>query len=301
MSLFLKSMTGYGNYSLQSAVGLFEAEVQGVNRRYREVALHLPRSLLRFESALRREVEGSVGRGQVNLAIHWRPSEQVAPTLIVNVPFVRRLKEAYGAVAGELGITEPLRLADVIDQEELFFRDNGLKEESMILEALLTVTRGALEAFIAMRLQEGQWLAQDLVERLREIRSACGAIAQRARGMTEIVQQRLQKRTAPYFSEANSEDRERLLKEIVLIADRVDISEELVRSESHFTLFEAALAAPFQLATDTKGKRLDFLIQECGRELNTIGSKAQDAEVARHVVDAKTALERMREQVQNIE
>lgn len=291
-------MTGFGRASCNSPSGTYVVEIQGLNRRFLEINISLPKSLLRFELALKKVIEERVGRGQVNVSIKWEPAEKNAPEVKVNFKLARSLFSAFLSLANEFSLEKP-KLNNLLSEEGVLFFEDRIEED--ILKDLKEAVDLALTSFMKTREEEGAFLAKDLQNRLVKLSILIDKIDAESKTVVEKFREKLEKRVAPYISKERVEDRELLMKEIVLFADRADISEEMVRFRGHLAGFEKALALKPKEASDTKGKRFDFLLQELHREINTLSNKAQGLEISQLAVEAKWELEKMREQVQNIE
>lgn len=295
----IRSMTGFGRAAFEVDQVAFEIELRCVNHRYFDLRTRLPRMLAGFEPDLRACVQERFARGKVDAVVQIAPTggstQRIQIDLQVVEEYLRageRLKQQYG-VSGDLDLDDLLALPGVARQVETELPERALKQ------ALLDGAARAVEAADAMRTAEGASLERELLGRL----DAIVAIAAELEGRADLIQQRvrekLRKRSEQLAQETGLLDDARLHQEIVLAADRLDITEEIVRLRSHVEQFRSAAgeAGPGRPV----GRRLDFLLQEMGREVNTIGSKGGDAPVAHLVVDVKTELERIREQVQNVE
>ncbi len=293
-------MTAYGRGVTTFPYGTLSAEIQSVNRRYLEVNVNLPRLLTRFETALRKKVAARVGRGMVNLFISWRSDAQTPVKVLPNLSLAKGVKTAYEQIAYDLGIDPEMDLSLLAGQKDLLLFEEEIPEEAGFEAALEQSLDGALDAFLEMKENEGKTLSKDLYERTESLNGMLEVIEKLAPGGTEKYRQKLTDRLAELF-EGSLENEERILREVALYAERIDITEELVRFKSHIEQFRQMLEKPLEDATETRGKSLDFMIQELNREINTIGSKGSDLAITQQVVKAKSELEKMREQVQNIE
>jgi uncharacterized protein (TIGR00255 family) len=296
----LKSMTAYGRGSALFPYGRFTIELQSVNRRTLEINLTCPRLFAQFEIEMRKLIAASVGRGVVTATLLWRMDEKQPVTIVPNLSLARSLKNAWERIASELGIEGGVTATLLAQEKDLFFHEEQIGDERVYKEALQRALKEALDALIVMKEQEGEVLAADLKERLSSLREGIGEIAIHSSQGVEKYRQKLTTRLTELFSGA-VENEERILREIAVYAERVDITEEIVRFKAHLDRFEHLLDSPLESETETRGKVLDFLIQELLREINTVGSKASDLAIAQLVVMMKGELEKIREQVQNIE
>jgi uncharacterized protein (TIGR00255 family) len=288
----IKSMTGFGAADGTVGGAPVSVEVRSVNHRFFTPSLKLPGAFSRWEGEVRDMVRRSVSRGHITVFARVErgsaPSVQVDETLFA--AYARRLEELRSShgIEPPVDVATILRMPEVISAEE---REAGSSGE------LLGILGQALAAFNAMRAAEGARLGDDLRERLATIESDVEAIARRA--PDRVVEQR--DRLARAVSELAggvAVDEQRLVQEIAFLADRIDVQEELTRFRSHLSAFRDTLDSP---PADGVGKRLGFLLQELLREANTTGSKANDMQITRHVLAIKEELERIREQVENLE
>jgi uncharacterized protein (TIGR00255 family) len=295
----IRSMTGYGRSAFNVEGVGFEVEIRTVNHRYLDVRVKLPRLLSDRELDVKARVQGVLSRGKVDLGVAMAGGAAPTQRLRLDLETAHQYVEAArtlaesASVTGSLDVTSLLSLPGVarFEERELSVEDLG--------EGLLDAVGRALDALDSMRRREGEALAREFAERLARVRELAGALESRSAAVQEAVRERLRKRAESLRQETGLLDEARLHQEIVLAADRLDVIEEIVRLRSHVDQFE-------QITSEAEsgqpvGRRLDFLLQEMGREANTIGSKGSDAPVAHDVVELKTELERIREQVQNVE
>jgi uncharacterized protein (TIGR00255 family) len=291
----IKSMTGYGRREAVVGSGSVVVEVRAVNHRFCEIVTRLPRTLAALEEDLKKAVQRRCQRGRIELTVSLGGDREGGKTLRLD----RSLARQYYRVLREL--QKEFRLGGTIDVSLMAaFRDVFSMSEQPVETPRLarTVTRllgGALSDLDAMRSREGRALASDVTARLRAIRTEKEAIQARAPHVVRAYFERLKTRVANLAGQ-DPVDPGRLHQELAQYADRCDITEELTRLDSHLAQFASVLKG-----RDAVGRTLDFLLQEMGREVNTTGSKANDAEIATHVVQIKGELEKIREQVQNIE
>jgi uncharacterized protein (TIGR00255 family) len=295
----LRSMTGFGRATARAGTTEATVEVRAVNGRFAEVAVRAPRALNAFEPAIQTGVKEALGRGNVAVSITLQRRSEAAP-LAINREAARQyarllldLRDASGLRPEEAPVTldHLLRYPEVLAAPA---DDDDDAERTEAWAAVEPALAAALDALDAMRLQEGRALAEDMAHRLALIEEALAEVEGRAPRRVEEARARLRERLEDLLGDERV-NRDRLETEMALLADRLDVAEECVRLRSHLAQFREALAAP-----EAVGRRLNFLAQELNREANTIGSKANDAEVARHAVRIKEELERIREQVQNV-
>ncbi|RIK95790.1 MAG: YicC family protein [Proteobacteria bacterium] len=295
----IRSMTGFGHAGFAVEEQSFEAEVRSVNHRHLDVRVRLPHGLTAFEGEVRQLVAERLDRGKVDLSVHAvagaTSGEAIALDLAAAEQYLRaarELRERHG-VPGELDVRGLLGLPGVARVVERVLPEENLRR------ALAGGVGAALDGLAAMRAAEGASIERDLRARLARVEAIVADVESRAADVQRAVRDRLRKRAEQLRDETGLLDEARLHQEIVFAADRLDITEETVRLHSHVAQFRTIVdaAGPGQPA----GRRLDFLLQEMGREINTIGSKGNDAPIAHQVVELKTELERLREQVQNVE
>jgi uncharacterized protein (TIGR00255 family) len=295
----IHSMTGFGSIRFRVDAWTFELEIRSVNHRHFDARVRLPRLLASLEPDVRARLANRLARGKIDLTVTAPEGGAPAPRLEVDLAAAREYLAAGRALAqsdgvpGELDAKSLLALPGVSRFIEPAIADGLLRERT------LTAIDEGLEALFAMRASEGAALARDLRARLDRVGELSGEIEQRSPVVQESVRERLRKRARQLEAETGLLDEARLHQEVAFAADRMDITEEIVRLRSHLDQFRALLdgAGPGRPV----GRQLEFLLQELVREANTIGSKGSDAPIAHWVVELKTELERLREQVQNVE
>ncbi len=293
------SMTGFGNVRFRVEDWTFELEMRSVNHRHFDARIRLPRLLASLEPDVRARLQSRFARGKVDLTVTAPEGGSPGPRLEVDLAAARAYLAAGRALAetdgvsGELDAKSLLSLPGVSRFVEPAIADGLLRERT-----LAAVDEG-LEVLFAMRASEGAALARDLRARLDRVGELAGQVEQRAGLVQESVRERLRKRARQLEAETGLLDEARLHQEIAIAAERMDITEEVVRLRSHVDQFRELIdgAGPGRPV----GRQLEFLLQELVREANTVGSKGSDAPIAHWVVELKTELERLREQVQNVE
>ena len=295
------SMTGFGRARREVAGLGLEVEIRSVNHRHLDLRVRLPRVLIDQETAIKKRIQGELSRGKVDVTVGLTTGDSAATLEIdeaiaaqyVAAAEALRERHALGEDGGALDVAALLGLPGVTRVVETEADPETL--ESPLHEAVAE----AIEALIAMRAAEGESLSIEVEGRLERVAELASAFQARAGEVLALAKQRLHKRAEQIKREVGLLDDARLHQEIVIAADRLDITEELVRLQSHIAQFRETLQSAGR--GHPVGRRLDFLLQELGREANTVGSKANDAPLAQDVVELKTELERIREQVQNIE
>lgn len=290
----MQSMTGFGRGTHATSHSAATVEVSSVNRKQGEVSIHLPRALAELEPTLRKMVLSRISRGRVSVQVRLEHLQGFAADVQVDTGRAKALEAAFTTLSDAIDrplqpdATDFLRAPDVFTFEEGFSPDDALSAVEPALQA-------ALDALVAMRRSEGDDLKQDFLDRLALLEAQAQAIETHAPSVISSYRDALFRRLGEAGLDLDLND-ERVVKEIALFADRCDITEEITRLRSHFRKF-----AEYLDSGEPVGRSLDFLCQELNREFNTIGSKANDATLAQHVVIAKTELEKIREQVQNVE
>ena len=293
----MKSMTGYGRGECAQDGFKVSVELSSVNRRQSEIAVNLPRELEVLEAQVRDEINRRVSRGRLNVrvALHVADERQAARVRL-NEPLARAYTRELRRLAKELKLAGDVTLDHLLRAPGVLQTDEELSDAEDFWPAIAKALDQALDQLMKMRIREGAHLAGDLKRRMGTLRRAVAAVQKLAPRVAEHYRQQLQERIKSAGIELPSMDDERLAKEVVFFADRADISEELTRLQSHFKQFDDCLKA-----TEPVGRTLDFLAQEMNREINTIGSKANDVAISREVVALKAELEKFREQAQNVE
>ena len=287
-------MTGFGAGRGSVNGEDVDVEVRSVNHKFCEVKVRMPRELGALEHEVVRTVKERLARGGVDVAVRrTQAGSLVAPR--VDIALAESYARAFADVQARLGLPGSVTLADVIAAEGVVRLDERPIDIEIVGEALRRGVAAALGQLVAMRSREGEALSRDLLARLDEVERLVARIADLAPQAVEQYRVRLSERIAE-LSRGLPVDPARLAQEVAVFADRTDVAEEITRLRSHVAQVRALLAAG-----EPTGRKLDFLVQEMHREANTIGSKSQHAELAGLVVALKAEVERMREQVQNVE
>lgn len=291
----LNSMTGFGRALFDAPFGRLIVEIQSVNRKYLEIFVSLPKEFGRFEQDVRKWIQEAVHRGQVTVRIHFVPKAGRVEEALPDVELLRSLKSGWEKISQQLGydpkkIDLPFLLQYLPESSKLeFARDEDLPVLHRSVEQ-------ALQELLKMKKAEGKALLKDLSSRLKELEKTLKQVEVLTPDSTSRMRQKLREKIEEVLK-PSAEVEERLLREIALFAEKVDVSEEITRLHSHLDQF----AKIFEVKEGGVGRKMDFLVQEMGREINTIGSKSSEAKIAHLVVEMKSELEKMREQIQNIE
>lgn len=291
----MRSMTGFGRGTAATDQWQATVEINSVNRKQAEVVVQAPRELAELESRIRKAVLTAVSRGRIQVAVNLARGEGTTPQPSVDATLAKAFRMAFTQLSEVVGEQVAPAAADYLRQPGIINTGTGEIDAEQAWQVLEPALGSALGTLDAMRESEGAHLMQDLSDRLASLRGHVTVITAAAPERPARQRELLMKRLRDADLELDLGD-ERVLRELALYADRCDVSEELTRLDSHFAKFREYMAA-----AEPPGRALDFLCQEMLREFNTIGSKANDAGIAQAVVEAKTELEKIREQVQNVE
>lgn len=289
-----RSMTGFGVARSEDGTHTFAVEVRSVNHRYCDVRTHLPNDLAHLSPEIEAQVRKRVRRGRVDITVSTQVSEEATVEPTVDLARARGYKAAYQKLAEALGLQAQLDLA-LIAQAPGVMRAEAARSPTDPKQPVLQAVSQGLEELARMREDEGAALATQLQMHLTEVRRMVAAIVEMVPKVNAERRRRLDERLSTLLGD-NRLDPGRLAQEAALLADRADVTEEIERMDSHIEQFGKLLEAD-----EPVGRKLDFLLQEMNREVNTVGSKSSDPDLAYLVVDLKTELERLREQVQNLE
>lgn len=294
----LRGMTGYGRAVVVHERGSLVAEAQSVNKRHLAVDIVVPREFSRFEGEIRKRVTSRVSRGEVTVKVSARLETGALGRVQPNLPLVRQWRDAWLAIYEELGwpVSQGVDPALFASLEGLFYVDQEEGDLERLGDCLMQAVDQAMNALESVRDQEGAVLSLDLKKRAVWLRECLERIRYKATEAVPAFRRRLEEKIKEYAA-ACADNEERILREVCLYADRVDIAEEMVRFQMHLDHFDKVLEGE----KSSSGKTLEFLCQELGREINTVASKAADGVISGLVVEAKGELERIREQIQNVE
>ncbi len=292
----IKSMTGYGFADAQTSAGRFIVEARAVNHRFSEIAVRLPRDLAGLEEKVRSYVQSRVVRGRVEVVIMREERGTRLKTVRPDPALARAYAQALKELAHGLGVPDEVTLSQVTAFPDVIRVEEPGEDVEGLWPNLEEAVTAAVTALVRMREAEGRRLAEDMTARLTRIEQFIRTIEPRSRAAVADSATRLRQRITEMLGEVPV-DENRLATEIVVFADRTDVSEEVTRLHSHIAQFRGDLAD----AAGPVGRKLEFVLQEMGRETNTIGSKANDLDISRAVISIKGELESLREQVQNIE
>lgn len=289
------SMTGFGRGTAEDERYLITVESKSVNHRFLEISVRVPRAYHWMEDKARQIVQSTFQRGKFEVFIQVRLQPQETQRIRVNFPLLEGYLHAFSEIKERYAIEGKLDIQQILALDGVFQPEENHEDPERLLNLLNEAMAKALEEQKAMRLQEGKTLSYDLNLRMDHLEEEMKAIAATAGNLPGIYREKLQKRLSEMMG-GQVVDENRLAMEVVIFTDRASIDEEIIRFHSHIGQFRSALSK-----SDAVGRRLDFLVQELNREVNTVGSKANDLGISQHVVNIKTDLEKVREQIQNIE
>lgn len=291
----IASMTGYGRG--EADVRGYEAvvELKSVNSRYCEVSLRSPKSLNAHEADIQRIIKDTFSRGRISAYVQVSDPTPDELPIRVNARAVKAYRSLLEEVVSTAGIEEPVQLDHLLKYQDIFEADEVEEDQEAIWEATQAALKAACEGMKIMRLREGEALHKELEERLDGIESRLREAERLAPQRVASSGERLRERLSEIIEEGRI-DTERIEFEMAMLADKLDVREECVRLDSHLALFREGMASG-----EPVGRKMNFLSQEMNREINTIGSKSNDAEMAHLVVGMKEELEKIKEQVENVE
>jgi len=292
----IRSMTAFGRGEAIDELGHFIVEIQSVNRKHLEVDINLPRELGQLDPQVRSRVNGALGRGKVTCTLCARLAPGQAHNVEPNEALAHMIKASYEQLRQALGYDEPVKFDAIARNKEVLTHNNHVGDPGIFWPPVGAALNSALAQLTAMKTAEGQVITDDFRQRLDAIAGHVDAIEQAAPHAVERYRARLGERLRELAIElVDNEDR--LVREAAILAEKLDITEEIVRLRSHVEQFRAYLGSD----EVSVGRTLEFLTQEMHRELNTIGSKSQELDITNRVVLAKSELEKIREQVRNVE
>lgn len=291
----IKSMTGYGRAALAAGGREITAEVRAVNNRYLDCGVRLPRLYAFAEEAVRKRVKENIARGKVDVYFTVAASGDDTVDITLNRPVLESYLAALRSIADDFGVSNDITVSSVARNQDVFIIKKTEQDEAQITAELLQALDQALTAYDAMRTAEGQALERDVRSRAGTIRKLLEKIEARAPQTVAEYRAKLTAKMEEVLSKQGI-DENRIITEAAIFADRVAVDEETVRLRSHLSQLDDMLKTGSPI-----GRKLDFLLQELNRETNTIGSKSSDLELTQTVVEIKAELEKIREQIQNIE
>lgn len=290
----LNSMTGFGKGEAAHPAGKVEVEVNSLNRKHFELSVYLPKNLTELESGIRKQVSKAINRGRVNVQVNL-DTQARAGKVEVDKQLARKYFQTYKRLKNEFGLGGQVDLSLIVQAPDVVKYYPYRLTAQQIGPSIQKALSAALKALQKMRAVEGKALFREISSRLRLIRSSVNRVKKTVGRTVKSYESRLIKKVREADSNARKNE-DIIMKEVAIFADRIDVTEEISRLESHLKQFEQMIRKK-----EPVGRSLDFLLQEMHREVNTIGSKANNAVIAREVVHLKSEVEKIREQVQNVE
>lgn len=291
----IKSMTGFGRCEVTENNRKFTVEMKSVNHRYLDVNIKMPKKLNFFESAIRGELKNFISRGKVDIFISYEDFSEDTSSVRYNKELAGEYLKYLRQMAEDFGLDDDIRVSTLSKYPEVFtMEEQGIDEEELWKELKKAVT-GAAEMFVQTRITEGEHLRDDLIEKLDAMLTLVDFVAERSPQLVGEYRQKLEDKVRELLAD-NTVDEGRLLTEVTIFADKICVDEEIVRLRSHIETTKKTLKEGGSI-----GRKLDFIAQEMNREANTILSKANDLEVSNCAIELKTEIEKVREQIQNIE
>lgn len=290
----IKSMTGYGKANLSKNAREYQVEIKTVNHRYLDISVKMPRVLSYLEEEVKKEITSKVKRGKIDVFITFENNSTEGKEIKINTEIAKIYIDELKKLAKQEEISANIEVTEISKFPDVLSIQNKQEDERIKNELLETVNQ-ATERLVQMRTVEGSKIAEDLLARINIIQEKVKEISSLSTGLIEEYVVKLEGRIKEILK--NQEvDETRLAQEVVIYADKCSVEEEVTRLKSHISQFEKLLNSE-----ESIGKKLDFIIQEMNRETNTIGSKANNLEITNEVIDIKTELENIREQIQNVE
>ena len=293
----MKSMTGYGRGECTMYERKFTVEIKAVNHRYNDITVKLPRAIMGFEDEIKKAISKKVFRGKLDVFVNFESFSQEDINISVNEPLAKSYTETLRKLKSDLHLDGDVTIEIVSKFPDVITVDKSISNENTeneIRECLMKAVEDATDAFVAMREVEGETLKKNIIEKVAFVNDALQKIEERAPWVSKDYRARLEAKLADL--DEIQVDESRLLTEVLLFADKACIDEEITRLHSHISQMYSIVEENVPV-----GRKLDFLVQEMNRETNTIGSKSNDIEITNHVVDIKSEIEKIREQLQNIE
>jgi uncharacterized protein (TIGR00255 family) len=291
----LCSMTGYGRGSAEECGRVFTIEMKSVNNRYLDINIRLPRQINALEDKIRKHISSKVSRGKIDVFINQEKFSEDDFKVNVDEKIAKAYYDAYALLIEKFKLKSEISLPLLANSNDVITVQKKEDDLDEIWSLLVTALDEAINMFVDMRVNEGLKLKQDMVIRCEYIRKSLSSIEERAPVVVKEFREKISTRVSDFLKDVGV-DEARLLNEVAFYSDKTSITEEIVRLTSHIEQFKETLGSK-----EPVGRKLDFLVQEMNRETNTIGSKANDLSITNIVIDIKSEIEKIREQIQNIE
>ena len=292
----IRSMTGYGKQSLNVDGREYQVEIKSVNHRYLDMNIKIPKTLSYLEETVKKEISKKIKRGKVDVFITYENNSKEGRNVTINKELAKLYIEELKKLADEEKLSSNIEVMEIAKLPDILTIKVD-EEDEKIKKEIIQVTDEATNKIVEMKTIEGEKIAQDLLQRINKIENKVMEISSKSTGLIEEYVVKLEKRIQEILK-TEEIDKSRIAQEVVIYADKCSIQEEITRLKSHIYQFRNLIT---NNQNESIGKKLDFIIQEMNRETNTIGSKANNLEITNGVIDIKTELEDIREQIQNIE
>ncbi len=290
----IKSMTGYGRGNLEKEQRTYLVEIKSLNHKYSDITVKMPRTINYLEEKVKRQIQSKITRGKIEVFISFENNSIIGKEVKINKELAQIYIKELKQIATENNLDTNIPITEISKMPEVLNIQNNI-DEGLIWDELNNCIAIALDSFIEMRKEEGKRIEQDIEQRINNVEENVLKISKYSTGLVEEYIVKLESRIKELLN-TNVVDKDRLAQEIVIYADKTSVEEELTRLKSHIMQFKKLLKEENAI-----GKKLDFLMQEMNRETNTIGSKTNNLNITNLVIEIKTQLEDIREQIQNIE
>ncbi len=291
----IKSMTGFGRCEVTEGERKYTVEMKSVNHRYLDVNIKMPKKLNFFESSIRNELKNYAQRGKIDMFITYEDFSESNICIKYNKDIAKEYLGYLRSMAEDFGLDNDIRVSSLSRYPEVFSMEEQTIDEEEIWNGLVKAVRGAAQGFVETRIKEGENLSKDLIAKLEGMLGHVAFIEERSPQIIEEYKKRLYEKVQDFLTDI-SFDESRMMTEVTIYADKVCVDEEIVRLRSHIETMKQAL-----ISGGSIGRKLDFIAQEMNREANTILSKANDLAISNRGIELKTEIEKVREQIQNIE
>ncbi len=291
----MRSMTGYGRANLETNNRSYSIEMKSVNHKYSDITIKLPKTLTYLEEKIKKQIGASISRGKIDVFVNFENHSAEGKDIVINHEIVKKYMDAFYTLAGENQLALSIPVTEIIKLPEVLSIQTLEEKEDIIEKELLQCLKEAIQNFLRMREIEGNKIKEDLLQRVEQVEEEILKFSVYSAGLVEEYVVKLRQRVKDIL-QLNEIEETRIAQEAVIFADRTSIEEEITRLKSHVMQMKNLLEEEKPV-----GKKMDFLIQETNREVNTIGSKSTSLAITHLVIELKTMIEDIREQVQNIE
>lgn len=292
----IRSMTGYGRGDSEAQGLKITVEIKSVNHRYNDIIIKLPRKLNAYEESVKQSIKENVSRGRVEVYINVDEVKTDDYRVTPNLSVLDQYHAAYKEIIARYGLKEEISLSNLVRNQDALIVDYKELEEVVVQEVLGSAVKEALASLTDMRVKEGGKLAEDIIARIDIMAERLESVKEQIPRMVDAYRTKLEERVRTLLQDSINLEENRLIQETAIFADKTNITEEIVRLTCHFEQLKDIMKDGGAI-----GRKLDFLVQEMNREVNTIGSKSPDFDISNQVIDMKSEIEKIREQIQNIE